>query len=185
MDWLNFVFGVSGIVAVLIQYSEIFSTHKEAKRYIGIFAIGSFVGSLISTVSNSKIELAIAFSGFNLLCGALTTAIVIVIVAAAFSASDEKRSALMTFSSVLFLPLLLILAFGNIGPTEKSKSLQRIMEISLDEYIALSRLSEENKNYARAIILLEMAKLDLQNQDKRLEMIDSKIESIKVKQVLK
>jgi hypothetical protein len=181
LDIFTYITGIASLVGLFLQFKDSFAEHRETRKVIVVGSIGVFLGTLISSLRETKIEFSTAITPLIVLLIICALILFVVSLVAVFTKDHNIRMVLGPFPTLGFPVLFAILGISNMStPDNPERELQKV---TIEELIALSTLNESHANYDRAIRYLKDAARRLDNADKRKGLINSKIQDVEAKQI--
>jgi multisubunit Na+/H+ antiporter MnhG subunit len=184
MTIFTYATGIISVLGFFLQLKDVFPKHKEARKTILLLVTGAFFGSIIISFQSVRIDIELPESPVLFLCyvllASLGVLLFIVAIVALSTREKERRDVLDGYlGSGTFLFFILLIAIGMMSTGSDPK----VNQLTLDEIIILSNHRLGERNYDRAILLLEMAANKMGVDDPRRTLLREQIDSIKVTQV--
>jgi len=179
MNIFTYITGIATLIGLFLQLKNVFPKYKELRKKITLVALGLFIGTLLGGIRIVQFNLSFGrspdeFLKFLCVCVGIII-LLILILSSVFVKDSGRRDELFLFT--LFAMFIIPVAIGCIFLLNNPK------DLNLDELKYIVDYHEKNKNYDRAIQILEIMKSKVDPNDLRLELIDKKISSIKVEQI--
>lgn len=178
----TYITGIATLLGLLIQLTDIFPHHREARKSLVLIVVGLFAGTLIGTFQKISVTLAFPLTGLYVLVGAIIAVVFVLLIAATLTSDKEKRNQLFRASGVGTLLLFLIL-FGQLMLTSPAATSRSFDRISNDELLTLSKSSEEKGNIERSIYLLDIVLKGVSSNDPRHRILQERIADLKNRQI--
>jgi len=177
------IIGIVTLLAFFIQLRDLFPAHRETRKTLLVFIFGVFVGSVISVVQGVTITLDIPSSPVLLLLYTCIIILILLLLIAAMtwllSTNEKSKSHAGEFLIIGIVVLLFMFLGAGAGSAIPSND----SSVGLEEYLTLGNNYSKKSNYEKSLYFLNKAKSMLSRGDPRYELIDEKIEAIKLKQV--
>jgi hypothetical protein len=183
MNFFNYITGIASILGLVLQIRDVFPKHRNLRKNILLLILGTFIGSLIGGLKQVQVNISTQQSPTEIIALVIGTGsfviIGLIIIGLIFIKDEKKQNNL----GVALFFLLFFFAF--IIPISKpiGNKLEKNENFNLDEIKSLVDMHETNKNFERSIELLEIMKSMIKKDDIRIESINSRVESIKKKQL--
>jgi hypothetical protein len=177
---LALISGIAGILGLLLQLTDSFPKHREVRQAAVLLILGFFAGSLAAAATGARIQIEGGIAPSHLLIAALLTISSLLLIAALFTENEGRRSELYGASAVA---AGIMCAVFFLVASAWALSGSGYQAITLDEYLALSALSESRGDYDRAIQMTERADSRLEFDDPRKEQLKQRSERLKSLQV--
>lgn len=185
MPLFTYITGLISILGFLLQIRDVFPQHREIRKALLYLVTGIFLGSILGSLQSVNVVidspqhplLLIAYVALAIIATVLTLAAI----AALMVTDDNKRRSLHEFIGNGFAAFVLLGFLTGLGQGLGDKASSN--DITFDELITLSRNHTEQKNYGRAIALIELAKGNLPQIDIRHQLLLNQLNELKKTQV--
>ena len=176
---------ISLIISVgsfILKLSDVFPEQKEILKIISLIFLGIVIGLVISKFTKNEIELK-EFSLRDFFpyfyYGLLGIIFLIILVLMIQIEDKEKVSTLTGWLSTIggFIVVSVIFNFHNIFSSKSG--------ISIDDKFILAENYKHERNYSRSLYYYESIKDSLEEEDIRIDQIETKINEIKTLQLNK
>jgi L-cystine uptake protein TcyP (sodium:dicarboxylate symporter family) len=184
MSLFTYITGIITFLGFLLQIRDVFPKHREARRVILLLVTGAFFGSIIGSLQATQLViqtpdhplLLIAYIAF----AALVALLILAAIGFLISESSERRETLSKFiangfGAAMVLGVALALVSGVTSATRN--------DISVDDFILISKNRAQQRDFDGAIGMLEKAQSKLSLPDSRIKMLQNEIEAIKKLQI--
>jgi len=184
MSIFAYISGIITLLGFLLQLKDIFPAHRESRKTLLLLVAGIFLGSVITSLQAVQLTVQIpdhplVVFGYIVLVTLALFLFVVALVAITTTDNERKKHFLSFFGGGL--PLFFIIGFVMILASATPTSTNN--QLSVDEILMASKQRLEQKNYDRAIALLEIALSKVDVKDSRHASLLQQIEMIKKLQV--
>ncbi|MGR5284769.1 hypothetical protein ACP3V5_05585 [Vibrio maritimus] len=185
VNYFSYITGIASLLGFIAQALDWFPTHKGLRKFVTALLLGAFLGSFSNILQQSSIVFDFTVSGFVLLLLMLGGILALLITVAILTQDSQRRTEIYVVSGILGFVFSMVLMIG--GATQIDNSASAIQSeknrLTISELIVLSELAAERSDFDRALMHLDMIKRRLDSNDSRVNELNTRIESIKDKQI--
>jgi len=183
MTLFTYISGVITVLGFLLQLRDVFPTHREARKIILLLVTGAFVGSIIGSLQATQLVIQtpdnlLVLIGYIALI-ALLALLLLTSIGFLLTENKDRKETLSKFiangfGAALLLGFVVALTSGMMSSAP---------DMSVDDFILLSKHRIQIDDFDGAINMLEKAQSKLSSSDSRTVLLYQEIQSIKKLQI--